>query len=109
VSIATAFTQTLTIQRLSAARDEIGGVIPGVASSVNVPGYIEPVSGQEDLVERNTPIGTWVAYMPAGTDVTTEDRVAFSGHTFEIESVEPFQHWGSSSIDHIRLRLREVR
>jgi head-tail adaptor len=109
VTIATALTQTLTIQRLNAARDEIGGVVPGVASSADVSGYIEPVTGEEDLVNRNTPIGQWTAYVPVGTDVTTEDRIAIAGHEFEIESVEPFAHWGGAGIDHTRLRLREVR
>ena len=109
MSILTALSQTLTIQRLSASRDDIGGTVIGVASSADVPGYVEPVTGEEDLANRNTPIGEWMAYVPAGTDVATEDRVTFSGHTWEVESVEPFQHWGSSAIDHIRLRLREVR
>jgi head-tail adaptor len=109
MTIATALTQTLTIQRLNASRDEIGGTVPGIASSADVSGYIEPVTGEEDLVNRNTPIGEWMGYVPAGTDVATEDRVAYSGHTFEVEAVEPFSHWGGAGIDHIRLRLREVR
>ena len=109
MTIATAFTQSLIIQRLNASRDEIGGQEIGIASSATVLGYLEPVTGEEDLANRNTPIGEWMAYVPAGTDVATEDRVTVGAHVWEVESVEPFQHWGTSAINHIRLRLREVR
>ena len=110
MTVATFFTQSVTLYRTAAiSRDAIGEAFVDTEVSTPVMAYLEPVSGDEDGATRETLVGQWYAYLPAGTDVSGWDRLTYGSHEFSIVApAEPFQHPTSSTLDHIRLRLREI-
>ena len=109
MSVTTFFTQQVTLSRKTGvSRDAIGAGTLVEEVSAPVMAYLEPTSGEEDTATRNTQIGDWLGFLPAGTDVDGWDRLVYGSHTFDIVSVEPFTHPTQTGLNHIRLRLVEV-
>lgn len=103
-------TQALTFLRQSSAtRDAIGGSAPAVEAELVVDGYLEPVSGTEDMVDRNTQVGDWWAAVPASADVDGWDRMTHDGRTFDvIAPPRPIYNPRTQAVSHQELDLREV-
>lgn len=77
------------------------------ASTVASPGFMQPQTGSEVTTGRNTQIGDWVVFLPAGTAIDGTRRVLWKGRTFEV--IGPPAVWDTgSSLDHVQAQLREI-
>lgn len=89
--IADLLEQTLDVTRLgSGSLDKKGN--PGGTYTTHlsdVPCRAWAQTGAEDRDGRWVEFERWFVYVPADTDITTKDRIALEGRTFEVESVEP--------------------
>lgn len=46
---------------------------------------VQPVAGNEVLVDRDAIINRWIIYAPKGSDVLSTDRVVHKGITYEVD------------------------
>lgn len=88
---------TIVIQRRTYARDVMGGMAETWAAAGTVTGRLYPQNtrafGEPVIGERVTSESRWFATMPAGTDVTAEDRLSYDGRTFEVVRVNNSEMW----------------
>lgn len=103
----------LTLVRTgSAQRDAIGGSAPADEETQTVMGYLEPVTSlsREDMENRNTQIGDWIAVLPKDTDVGGWDRIRYGGREFDIKGPPaPMIDAPSGAVHHLELTIREVK
>lgn len=109
MSLTDLLTQTLTVYRATGeTRDSIGGITL-TETSTEVPGYIWPVTSQEDLVNRNTQIGDWAGVVGPTADVGGWDRVTALGFAFDvIGPVRPIYNARTGVLSHYEFDLRVV-
>jgi head-tail adaptor len=107
MTLTSLLSDTVTIVRPTPGYDDIGGPIAGTQTTRTSAAYVEPVSGSENLAERNTAVGTWRLFLPAGTDIRHTDTVTWGTRTFEVVA-EPRPFAGSDAVAHLEVDLAEV-
>ena len=106
MSIRRLLTQPLRVQHNETALDEYGNTIPSGTTTTDVSGYLEQRQSKETLLNRDTTVTTWIAYLPAGTPVTSLDRVLFAEQVFQVTG-EPWLVFNprTRAVDHIECEL----
>lgn len=86
--------QPLTVQKVGpATQNAYGDWIPGdVGASVATTGFIAQESSTEYLVNRDTTVTLWKAFLPAGTDIGHLDYINYQGQKFQVDG-EPYHVW----------------
>ena len=107
--------QTDTIERLRGARVSSGYGDDQVADWANPETVVirgcsvQPASGPEYVVDRESIVSRWELYAPYGTDLRGGDRVRWQGVTYDIDGApQPFRDPTGSGLDHTFALLREV-
>ncbi|MFF1633970.1 hypothetical protein [Leifsonia sp. NPDC058248] len=100
--------QPLTVQTMSGtSADEYGNTVPAAAGApLPVLGYLEQQTSVEFILDRETTVSKWVAYLPAGTVIGPLDHIGFQGQTFQVDG-EPQFVWNPRvrEVDHIEAAL----
>ncbi len=108
MSLARLMSQPLTVQAMgSTTQDAYGDWIPGaVGAPVAVSGYLEQSSSVEFVLNRDTTVTTWKAYLPAATVITPLSLVNFQAQVFQVDG-EPWDVWNprTKAVDHIECKL----
>jgi len=112
MSLARLMNQPLTIQKVGgSAVDEYGNAKPGaLGAPVATVGYLEQKQTVETLNDRDTVVSTWVAYLPATTDISAFDRINFQSQSFEVNG-EPWHVYNprSQAVSHLQMELTVVK
>lgn len=108
MSIARLMNQPLTVQKVGApTQDAYGSWIPGdVGAPVATTGFLTQESSTEFLVNRDTTVTLWKAFLPGGTDVGHLDYINFNGQKFQVDG-EPYHVWNprTQSVAFIECKL----
>ena len=108
MSLARLMSQPLTVQAVGpATQDTYGDWIPGaLGAPVSVLGYLEQEASVELLVNRDTTITTWKAFLPASTVITPLSYINFQAQRFQVDG-EPHDVWNprTKAVDHIECKL----
>lgn len=106
MSIGRLLRQPLQVQTIGTAQDEYGNSIPAPIAVANVLGYLEQKTSKETLLNRDTTVSTWVAYLPAGTVVSALDQILFQDQTFQVTG-NPWMVFNprTQAVDHIECEL----
>ena len=111
MSLARMMSQALTVQAVGpATQDVYGSWVPGpIGPPVAVNGYLEQTSTVEFLVNRDTTVTTWKAYLPAGTVITPQSYINLGGQKFQVDG-EPWQVYSPrlKATDHIECKLTVI-
>lgn len=109
MSVESLMVQPVTIQiPASETRDAIGGV-EDTYDTVDTVMYLEPTTASEDMENRNTPIGDWIGFGKISDPFTSEVRIVYGPHTFDvIEGPEPMFNPRIGADSHYEMTLREV-
>lgn len=112
MSLRTLLSQPLLVQSIGPIGvSGYGGEVTGpVGAPVAVLGYLEQVTSSEFLVDRDTTVSTWKAFLPAGTVITHKDQVLFKAQKFEVDG-EPMFAFNprAKSVSHIVCKLVVIR
>lgn len=61
-------------------------------ATLSVPGCsVQPVGGQEVLLNRDAVVSRWTLYAPLGADITSVDRIRHNGTDYEVDG--SVQNW----------------
>lgn len=107
MSIAHLLTQPLSIQARATAADGYGDPVLGPSGSpVVVLGFLEQQTTVEHLLDRDTTVTKWVAYLPAATAIGRFDYLTFQSSRFEVTG-EPEHCYNPRTkiVSHIRCDL----
>ena len=108
MSIARLMSQPLTVQAMGpTTQDAYGDWIPGaVGAPVAVSGYLEQSTSVEFVLNRDTTVTTWKAYLPASAAITPLSLVNFDGQVFQVDG-QPWSVWNprTKAVDHIECKL----
>lgn len=107
MSVERLMVQPLTIQTVGSSTDIYGDQVPAnVGSPVSVTGYLEQSSTTETLVDRDTVVTSWKAYLPAGTAINYLDFITFEGQKFQVNGA-PWKVFNprTRAVSHIELEL----
>lgn len=101
--------QPLLVQAIGvqASTNLYGGEVDGpISDPFPVLGYLEQVTSNEFLVDRDTTVSTWQAFLPAGTSITHNDQIIFQNQRFEVQG-EPMFAFNprAKSVSHIVCKL----
>lgn len=99
---------TVTVRRATTTEDAYGNPVRNwaTASSVTVPGCsVQPVTGDEVTVGRDTVVPRWRLFAPDGTDVLASDRVDWQGGSYDVDG-EP-QRWDFPPLSYVEALLRK--
>jgi len=100
--------QPLTVQAWGiVGQDTYGGNIMGaVGAPVAVSGYLEQSTTVEVVLNRDTTVTTWKAYLPVGTVVTPLSLVNYDAQVFQVDGA-PFNAFNprTKSVSHIECKL----
>ena len=111
MSLSRLMSQPLTVQSVGPATQDVYGTwIPGpLGAQVAVSGYLEQTSTVEFLVNRDTTVTTWKAYLPAGTVITPQSYINLNAQVFQVDGA-PWQVWNprTKAVDHIECKLTVV-
>lgn len=102
--------EPVSVQKITGATDEYGNTVPSnYGSPVSTLGYLEQRDSIETLEDRDTVVTSWVAWLPAGTNVAAFDRLNFGGQVFEVDGT-PWRVWNprKGSESHIECKLKVV-
>lgn len=102
--------QPLTIGRWGVTgQDGYGNDVYGVVSSSTVNGYLEQTDAREVTLNRQTYISDWLALLPAGTAIDSNDHITYAGATYEVIG-PPNRCWNPrlAAEDHVECRLRSA-
>jgi hypothetical protein len=77
------------------------------ASSVTVKGWISQRSTTEDFDGRDAQIDQWILFLHPDDTITAENRVSWSGITFEVDG-RPNPAWTPRGLHHQEVPLRVV-
>lgn len=103
-------TQPVSVQKIDGSTDEYGNTIAHAnGAAVTTVGYLEQKDSVETLNDRDTVVSSWVAWLPAGTDVGAFDRLNFSGQVFQVDGA-PWLAWNprTAAVSHIECKLKVV-
>lgn len=88
---------SVVVQRASYTADGLGGSVAAWAVAGTVAARVSPgqAQGEEPFAGGGRPVaeGPWVVTLPAGTDVTERDRIAFGTTTLEVRKVDQPRSW----------------
>jgi head-tail adaptor len=71
-------------------------------------GWLDQLTGLEQQSgTRDTAVSTFKLFLPAGTDVTADDRVTVDDTTFDVEG-PPASFWQPYGEHHLEVSLRRV-
>lgn len=102
------FTQPLTVQTIGATSVNSFGdqVIESLGAPVAVLGYLEQTVSVEHLVDRDTTVTTWQAFLPAETVIAHMDYINFQAQKFQV-SGEPHYAFNprTALVSHIVCKL----
>ena len=108
MSLARLMSQPLTVQAMGpTTQDVYGDWIPGaVGAPVAVSGYLEQATTVEFVLNRDTTITTWKAFLPVGTVVTPLSLVNYDAQVFQVDGA-PFNAFNprTKSVSHIECKL----
>ena len=112
MSLARLMSQPLTVQSVGPiVQNAYGDWVPGdVGLPVPVFGYLEETLTTEFLVNRDTTVTHWKAYLPAGTVITPQSYINLGGQRFPVDG-EPWLVWSPrlKATDHIECKLTVVK
>jgi hypothetical protein len=112
MSLSRLMTQPLTVQAMGAVGYDIyGSEIPGaVGAPVAVNGYLEQSTTVEVVLNRDTTVTTWKAYLPASVVITPLSIINFQAQVFQVDG-EPWDVWNprTKAVDHIECKLIVVK
>lgn len=103
--------QPLTLHKNShTTLDEYGNQVPGDASVSTIYGYLEQTVSAEYVVDRDTIVSGWRAFLAAGTNINAFDRIGFGGQLFEVDGA-PWSVYNPriGSVSHIQANLKVVQ
>lgn len=95
------FRDTVTVVRAGTTTPPDGGdPIPNwaTATTVDYPGEFQPLSSTENVVAQQRTDSTHRAFLPAGADVKTTDRLRHLGLEYEVDG-QP-ERWRIRGRDH---------
>ena len=108
MSLARLMSQPLTVQAMGpTTQDVYGDWIPGaVGAPVAVSGYLEQSTSVEFVLNRDTTVTTWKAYLPASVAITPLSLVNFQAQVFQVDG-EPWQVFNprTKAVSHIECKL----
>ena len=108
MSLARLMSQPLTVQAWGVVgQDTYGGNIMGaVGAPVAVSGYLEQSSTVEFVLNRDTTVTTWKAFLPSATVITPLSIINFAAQVFQVDG-EPWDVWNprTKAVDHIECKL----
>jgi len=108
MSVQRLMSQPLTVQAMGpTTQDVYGDWIPGaIGDPVPVLGYLEQSTSVEFLLNRDTTITTWKAFLPADTVVTPLSLVNYAAQVFQVDGA-PFNAFNprTKSVSHIECKL----
>lgn len=108
MSLARLFTQTVTVvSRTFDAVDAYGNPQPGTEMSTDYPAWLEALSSQEVIRDRDTIVADWRLFLPPDAAVTPFDRVESAGRTFEVQG-DPIERRTPRGTHHVEVKLRRV-
>ena len=87
MSVVSLMTQPLSVQAMgSTTQDVYGDWIPGaIGDPVPVLGYLEQETSVEVILNRDTTITSWIAFLPASTTITPLSLVNFQAQKFQVD------------------------
>jgi head-tail adaptor len=105
-TLGTSLPGTVVIQRSTQSSDGMGGVSDAWANVGTVSARVSPSGvGLDDLVGGEfTNVTPWVVTLPAGTNVTDRDRIAYDGQTFEVVAIDSPRSYATC----VRVQCKEV-
>lgn len=98
---------TITVLRAPLVEDDYGNETRDwtAATQSTVSGCsVQPVTGIEVTVARDTIVSRWQLWAPDGTDLVATDRVEFDGAAYEVDG--EVQRWNFPPASHITALLR---
>ncbi len=98
---ATVFTFTLGDE------DDYGNAAETWVEGASYPCRLEPTSGQERTVDRDTQVSDWRLFLPADAELTGRDRVVVDSKVFEVVGPPAVQHTPRGP-HHVEAALRYV-
>lgn len=101
--------QVVTVLRATATEDDYGNPVRDwtTAAVVEVRGCsLQPLTGAEVTIGRDTVVPRWRLWAPAGTDLLASDRVRYDGVAYEVDG-EP-QRWDFPPLSHVEALLRKA-
>ena len=108
MSLARLMSQPLTVQAMGpTTQDVYGDWIPGaVGAPVAALGYLEQSTTVEFVLNRDTTVTTWKAYLPASVAITPLSIINFQAQVFQVDG-EPWDVWNprTKAVDHIECKL----
>ena len=111
MSLARLMSQPLTVQAVGPSTQDVYGTwVPGpIGAPVAVNGYLEETLTTEFLVNRDTTVTHWKAYLPAGTAITPSSYVNFNAQKFQVDGA-PWLVFNprTKATDHIECKLTVV-
>ena len=103
--------QPLTVQKIGfSTPDAYGNSVPApIGSPVAALGFLEQKDTIEYLLDRETSVSKWTAYLPAITDIGPLDYINFNSQRFQV-SGEPHHVFNPrvGSVSHIECKLTVV-
>jgi len=88
-------------------QDVYGDWIPGaVGAPVAVSGYLEQSTTVEFVLNRDTTVTTWKAFLPASVAITPLSLVNFQAQVFQVDGAPWFVYNPrTKAVDHIECKL----
>lgn len=108
MSLANLLTHTVEVRSSSAGvEDEFGNATASWGAWTTYRGRVEPISGREDVVDRETQIGDHQVFLPHDAVIQGDDQVRYDDITFEV--IGPPEHYTTPrGPSHIVARIRSV-
>ena len=108
MSLSRLMSQPLTVQAMGpTTQDVYGDWIPGaVGAPVSVSGYLEQSTSVEFVLNRDTTVTTWKAFLPASVAITPLSLVNFQAQVFQVDGAPWFVYNPrTKAVDHIECKL----
>jgi len=108
MSLSRLMSQPLTVQAWGVVGlDTYGGEIMGAVSApVAVSGYLEQSTSVEFVLNRDTTVTTWKAFLPASVAITPLSLVNFASQVFQVDGAPWFVYNPrTKAVDHIECKL----
>ena len=67
---------------------------------------MQPATGVENLLGRDTITTLWTLFAPIDADILATDRVLVYGTAYEVDG--PVRRWATGVLDHKEVNLRAV-
>lgn len=100
---------TITPQNVKTT-DVYGNEVLGPGTPVNINGYLFQQTSVEALVNRDTVVSGWWAFLPAEAAIGPLDQISFQSQTFYVDGA-PNHEWNPrlGVVDHIECKLVVVQ